>query len=91
MDYSKVKTDWQKQGFSCGIWTDPPGQVWSNYVHDTDELIMLKEGELELSFSGQTFRPQIGEEVLIPAGERHTVVNIGKSINRWYYGYKQQA
>ena len=90
MDYSKVKNNWGNKGFSCGIWTDPPGQVWSNYIHDTDELLMLLEGEIELSFSGQTFRPQIGDEILIPARERHTVKNIGKTTNRWYYGYKKK-
>ncbi len=91
MDYSKVKNDWETKGFSCGIWTDPPGQIWSDYVHDTDELVMLLEGEIELFFSGQTFRPQIGDEILIPARERHTVKNIGKTTNRWYYGYKKES
>ena len=89
MDYSTVKNDWEKKGFSCGIWTDPPGQVWSNYVHDTDELVMLIEGEIELSFSGQTFRPKVEKEVLIPARVSHTVKNIGQTTNRWYYGYKK--
>ena len=90
MDYSTVKQDWENKGFSCGIWTDPPGQVWADYVHETDELVMLKEGEIELSFSGQTFHPKMGEEILIPAGESHTVINTGKTTNRWYYGYKKQ-
>jgi mannose-6-phosphate isomerase-like protein (cupin superfamily) len=84
---SKVKADWQQRGFSCDIWVDPPGQVWPNFVHDTDELVMLIEGEIEISFNGKTLRPQVGEEVLIPKGARHTVVNIGTVTNRWYYGY----
>ena len=90
MDYSKVKQDWRQKGFSCGICTDPPGQVWADYVHETDELVMLLEGEIELSFQGKTFRPHIGEEVLIPAREFHTVINIGKTTNRWYYGYHKK-
>jgi len=84
MDYSTVKQDWENRGFSCGIWTDPPGQVWADYVHETDELVMLEEGEIELSFSDQTFHPKMGEELLIPAGESHTVINNGKTTNRWY-------
>lgn len=91
MDDSKVKSDWEKKGFSCGTWTDPPGQAWPNYVHDTDELVMLEEGEIELSFSGKTFRPNIGEAILIPALEPHTVRNIGQTTNRWYYGYKKKS
>lgn len=52
---------------------------------------MLIEGEMELSLLGKTLRPEIGEEILIPAGARHTVINIGKTTNRWYYGYKKTA
>lgn len=89
MDYSQVKNNWETRGFSCGIWTDPPGKIWADYVHDTDELVMLLEGEIELSYRGKTFRPHTGEEILIPAGENHTVKNIGNTTNRWYYGYKK--
>lgn len=85
---NRVQNDWASKGFSCGVWIDPPGQIWANYVHHTDELVMLLEGEIELSFLGKTFRPQIGEEILIPAGESHTVINVGNTTNRWYYGYK---
>ena len=87
-DLTHVTKDWETRGFSCDIWTDPPGQVWMDYVHMVDELVMLIDGEMELSFSGQTIRPQVGEEVFIPAGARHTVRNIGKTVNHWYYGYK---
>ena len=89
MDESKVKTDWERRGFSFGIWIDPPGQVWEDYVHGVDELLMLAEGEIELSFLGKSFCPKIGEEVLIPAGAGHTVRNTGNTTNRWYYGYKR--
>jgi mannose-6-phosphate isomerase-like protein (cupin superfamily) len=90
MDYSTVKQDWENRGFSFGIWTDPPGKVWADYVHETDELVMLEDGEIELLFSGKMFHPKIGEEIFIPAGESHTVINTGKTNNRWYYGYKRK-
>ena len=90
MDERKVKTDWERRGFSFGVWIDPPGQIWEDYVHGVDELLMLAEGEIELSFLGKTFCPKIGEEVLIAAGAGHTVRNIGKTTNRWYYGYKRK-
>ena len=80
--------EWAKRGFSCGIWIDPPGQVWRDFVHNVDEMVMLIEGEIELTFAGETIHPQLGEEILIPAGVAHTVKNIGKTTNRWYYGYK---
>jgi quercetin dioxygenase-like cupin family protein len=70
------------------MWTDPPGQVWVDFVHSVDELLMLVEGEIELSLSGRTWRPAPGEEVLIPAGVTHTVRNVGGTTSRWLYGYR---
>lgn len=84
-----VERDWRARGFSCGLWTDPPGQEWRNFVHATDELVMLLEGEIELEFSGRTLRPSAGEEILIPARTSHTVRNVGNVTARWLYGYKQ--
>ncbi len=83
-----MPADWRGRGFSCGIWTDPPGQVWADFVHPTDELVMLIEGELELELGGRILRPLPGEAVLIPAGVAHSVRNLGRTRNRWYYGYR---
>jgi len=60
-------------GFGCDVWTDPPGQVWVDFVHDVDEIVMLIEGEIEVSFAGKTLHPGPGEEIVIPAGASHTV------------------
>ncbi len=51
------------------------GRVWNDFVHDTDELVMLVEGE---------------EEFLIPSGTSHTARNVGKSTSKWLYGYKRR-
>ncbi|GIW41272.1 MAG: hypothetical protein KatS3mg076_1849 [Candidatus Binatia bacterium] len=91
MDEESVRRSWRERGFSFGVWTDPPGQVWADFVHDTDELVMLVEGEIEIRMGGRVFRPRVGEEVLIPAGTSHTVVNVGKTRNRWLYGYRTSA
>jgi len=48
IDRAHVESEWCARGFSCGLWVDPPGQVWEDYVHSTDELLMVLEGELEL-------------------------------------------
>jgi quercetin dioxygenase-like cupin family protein len=90
MNEETVARDWHARGYSCAIWTDPPGQVWADFVHASDELVMLIDGEIELRFGGQVLRPAAGEEILIPAGEAHTVINIGGSSNHWYYGYKKR-
>jgi len=88
IDKTIIEQDWHDRGFSCDIWTDPPGQVWANFVHATDELVVLIDGEIELSFAGQTLCPEIGDEIFIPAGEYHTVINSGTNKNHWLYGYK---
>ena len=88
VDRASVAQDWLGRGFSCDLWVDPPGQVWENYVHSVDELVMLLEGELELKVQGRVFQPKIGEEVFIPAHGTHSVRNIGGTTAKWLYGYK---
>jgi hypothetical protein len=53
---------------SCDLWIDPPGQVWEDYVHDVDELVMVITGEVEFEVAGQVHRPAPGEELLIRRG-----------------------
>ncbi len=88
LDRTKIAEEWEARSFSCGLWVDPPGQVWEDYVHSTDELLMLMEGALELEMQGKILHPGIGEELLIPAHTSHTVRNIGGTTARWLYGYK---
>jgi mannose-6-phosphate isomerase-like protein (cupin superfamily) len=88
-DRRKVAADWAARGFGCDIWTDRPGQVWADFVHATDELVMLVDGAIELRFAGRVLQPRPGEEVLIPAGVPHTVINTGSTTNHWLYGYKR--
>lgn len=89
VDQEAVAARWRARGFSCGLWVDPPGQVWSDFVHDTDELVMVVDGEIELEIEGIVQRPGPGEEVLIPARARHTVRTLGSRGSRWLYGYRR--
>jgi hypothetical protein len=88
VDANALSLDWSQRGFSCDLWTDPPGQCWEGFVHDVDELFMPAEGILEIEIAGAVSRPGIGEELLIPAGAIHSVRNIGATTARWYYGYR---
>jgi quercetin dioxygenase-like cupin family protein len=83
-----MKLNWRARGFSCDTWTDPPGQVWEDYTHSVDELVMVIEGVVELEIDGKVLRPAIGEEVLISAGALHSVRNRSNTTSRWLYGYK---
>ena len=89
MNPEQIKEDWNSRGYSFGIFKDPPGQVWPDFVHKTDELVVLAEGKIEIEIEGQSQQPPIGEEVFIPAKAIHTVRNVGKTNNVWHYGYKR--
>ena len=88
MDYDQIKQDWNSRGYSFGVFRDLQGQVWADFVHRTDELLVLAEGEIEVEIEGKAGKPKIGEEVFIPANAVHTVRNVGLTNNVWYYGYK---
>ena len=88
MDGDEVLRSWQARGFRGGVWVDPPGQVWEDYVHETDELFMVVEGEVELEIAGTKMQPAIGDELLIPARAVHSVRNVGATTARWLYAYK---
>lgn len=89
VDRDAVAAAWKARGFGCDLWTDPAGQVWRGFVHATDELVMVVEGEVEVEMQGRTLRPRPGQEIFIPAGTVHTVRNVGSQRSRWLFGYRQ--
>lgn len=90
VNQSQIEKEWKGRGFSCNLWTDPPGQKWEDYVHDVDELAMIIDGEVEFEINGEILRPGPGEELLIPKGITHSVRNVGHSTSRWLYGYQRK-
>jgi quercetin dioxygenase-like cupin family protein len=90
VDLDEIEAAWSARGFSCGIWVDPPGQRWEEFRHDTDELVLVLEGDVEFEIDGEVFRPVAGEEILIPAGSVHSARNIGSTTARWLYGYRRE-
>ena len=85
----QIAADWASRGLSCDLWTDPPGQRWEDFRHATDELVTVLEGEMEFEVGGEVRRPQVGEELLIPAGTVHSARNVGTTTARWLYGYRR--
>ena len=55
--------------------------------NETDEVVIVLDGEMEFEVEGQLHRPQSGEELLISAGSLHSVRNIGNKTASWRYGY----
>lgn len=87
MNKDSIQQDWNNRGYSFGVFTDPPGQIWQNYVHNSDELFMVVKGTVEIILEGKSIIPEIGEEIFIPKNCIHTVKNIGDTESEWFYGY----
>ena len=77
LEYDLIKKDWNLRGYSFGVFRDPPGQVWADFVNKTDELVVLSEGEIEVEIEGKAKRFQIGDMVFIPANAVHSYSIVG--------------
>ena len=64
-----IKQYWHSRGYSFSVFREPLSQVWADFVHRTDELVVLAEGEIEVEIEGKAERFQIGGMVFIPAKE----------------------
>lgn len=87
VDHGEVSRDWMQRGFSCDVFTDPPGREWRDYVHATNELITVVEGQLEVELREERYVLEPGDEFYIPRRVNHTVRNIDAGTTRWFYGY----
>jgi len=74
VNIEQVCREWDRRGFSCDVWVDSPGQRWEDYVHTTDELVMVVEGQVEFEIAGVCHRP--------PPGAPHSVRNLGRHSTR---------
>ena len=74
-------------GFSFGTFRDPPGQTWADFVHDTDEFVVVAEGEIDIEVAGERMLCRPGDLVRIPAKARHTLRTRPDAASVWYYGY----
>lgn len=90
IDPTEVAQAWAARGFSCELWTDPPGRRWEDFTHPVDELVLVLEGDVEFEIEGRAVRPAPGEELLIPAGVVHSARNVGSVVSRWLFGYRNR-
>jgi quercetin dioxygenase-like cupin family protein len=82
-----VRRDWRARGFSCKTFTDPPGREWNDFVHAADELVTVIDGRLRCLMNGKTHEIEAGDELFIPKGIRHSVLNVHAGTTRWLFGY----
>ncbi len=74
-------------GFSFGTFRDPPGQLWADFVHDTDEFVVVAEGQLQIEVSGESALCNPGDLVRIPAFASHSLRTCSPKGSVWHYGY----
>jgi len=89
MNKEKLEKDWVTRGFSFGVGTIKAGDGVNEAVHDDqDELVLMESGRYEFTVDNETFVQEGDSEVLIPAGSRHSIKNLGTRDSKIYYGYK---
>ena len=89
VNIKEVSKNWKQRGFSCDTWIDAPGQKWEDFVHTTDEVVIVLEGKMEFEVEGKIYHPKIGEELFIPVNSKHSARNTGDITARWLYGYSK--
>jgi cupin 2 domain-containing protein len=87
VDFSKIEADWRHQGFSFGIFNDPPGQQWNDFTHQSDEYVLVAEGRLRIDVGQQTAVCEAGDLVRIPLNVRHSLQTLSPGGSVWLYGY----
>ncbi|MCP4294329.1 MAG: cupin domain-containing protein [Proteobacteria bacterium] len=83
----EVAASWHERGYSCDLFIDPPGQEWNDFVHPTNELVIVVSGQLKMEMEGEVFVVNPGDEVYIPKMVNHSVINIYHDTTYWLYGY----
>jgi cupin 2 domain-containing protein len=74
-------------GFTFDTFRDPPGQIWADFVHDTDEFVVVAEGRIVIEVDAVRTECGPGDLVRIPAGARHTLRTSPERGSVWFYGY----
>lgn len=87
IDRFSVEKEWREKGFSFGVFRDPPGQEWNDFVHSSDEYVVVAEGALTISVGSETASCTAGDLVWIPHDTPHSLKTTSSGGSVWLYGY----
>jgi quercetin dioxygenase-like cupin family protein len=87
IDQGMIEQEWRARGFSFGVFRDPPGQEWNDFVHATDEFVIVAAGTLEVTVGGESAQCEPGDLVWIPRGTNHSLKTLSQGGSVWLYGY----
>ncbi len=82
-----IEKNWRDEGFSFGIFRDPPGQEWNDFVHRTGDYVLVSAGTLQILVGDESAECDPGDLVRIPSGVSHSLKTISDSGSVWLYGY----
>jgi quercetin dioxygenase-like cupin family protein len=87
VDFSSVEHDWRGEGFSFGVFRDPPGQEWNDFTHQSDEYVLVAEGKLKIDVGNHSEICAAGDLVRIPRQVPHSLKTLSTEGSVWLYGY----
>ena len=87
LDLAAVEADWRGEGFSFGVFRDPPGQEWNDFTHASDEYVLVAEGRLRIEVGSDAALCEPGDLVRIPRRVSHSLKTLSESGSVWLYGY----
>ena len=58
-----------------------------DFIHDCNELVTVVDGRLEMIIGDERMIMEPGDEVFIPDGAVHSVINAHRGTTRWLFGY----
>ena len=87
VNFIEVEADWRREGFTFGVFRDPPGQEWNNFTHRSDEYVLVAEGRLKIDVGNETAICEPGDLVNIPRQVNHSLKTLSPSGSVWLYGY----
>jgi mannose-6-phosphate isomerase-like protein (cupin superfamily) len=90
VDCERVRRAWAGEGFSFGVFRDPPGQAWNDFAHNTDEDVLVAEGEMEITVGTASFEADPGGRIRIPRHIRRSLRTASASGSVWLYGYSER-
>jgi len=87
IDRERVRRDWADEGFSFGVFRDRPGQEWNDFVHYSDEYVLVAEGKMSITVGDEHYEAAAGDLVRIPRGTSHSLRTLSAAGSVWLYGY----
>lgn len=87
IDHKAIEQEWRAKGFSFGVFRDSPGQEWNDFVHRTDEYVVIAKGRITVSVGQEVANCEESDLVWIPKETPHSLKTTSSEGSVWLYGY----